>query len=411
MKKRRIYLDYAAAAPMTRTARSAYRTAEDVFANPSSIHADGLAAKKVLEDARAKVAKALGAHADEIVFSSSGTESDNLAVLGAFKHTRLSSDFAGRSVHFITTVIEHPAVLEAHKHIEAMGAEVTYLPVDEGGRIDPKDLRAALRSDTVLVSIGYANNEIGTVQPLKEIAKEIRSFKKQHAAEGKAPHAVAHYPFFHTDACQAAQYLNMNVEQFGVDLLTLSGVKLGAGHGASALFVRRGTAIAPMFFGGEQERGLRPGTENAPAIAALAAALEEAQGEKEKESVRLAELRDYFFADLKKDFREVRLNGSLKDRLPNNVHVSFPNITSELLLLELDAWGVSASAGSACGAKNEGSHVLDALYVKGDEKDWGSLRFSFGPGTRKRDIDFALGALYQTILKYQEWQFIKDEAK
>jgi cysteine desulfurase len=378
MWKRRIYLDSAAG-----------------FANASSIHTEGVASRKAVEAARARVASVLSAHPDEIVFASTGTEADNLAILGCFdKAVALG---AGGTPHIVTLLTEHPAVLERYRHLEKTGAEVTYVPVGADGRVDPKAIRAALRPETVIVSVMYANNEIGVIHPIKEIAKEIRAFKK-HAGGSSA------YPLFHTDACQAAPYLNMNVEQLGVDLLTFSGIKLGAGHGASVLYVRRGTPIAPVLFGGEQERGLRPGTENVPAIVALSVAFEAAQKNRERESERLLGLRDFFTHSITKKFPEARINGSLVERLPNNVHVSFPGITSELLVLELDARGIAASAGSACSsAKESGSSVLSALYGAGDEKKWGSVRFSFGFTTKKRHLEATLAALRKILKKYKEW--------
>lgn len=403
MFNRRIYLDYAAAAPKAKQALQAEHTAQACFANPNSIHADGVAARRALEAARTSLAKRLGAHADEIVLCGSGTESDNLAILGAFKYARLSPDFAGRSVHIITTAIEHPAVLEACRHIEAVGGEVTYLSVNEQGLIDLKELRAALQPDTVLVSIAYANNEIGVIQPIREIRKEIAHFKKSHGGTDGTAQRSATYPLFHTDACQTAAYLNLNVEQLGVNLLTLNGAKIGAGHGAALLYVRRGTPIAPMLYGGGQEKNLRSGTENVAGVAGLAAALEVVQEKRERESARLGELRDYFMQVVQKEFPEARINGSLDERLPNNMHISFKNIQSELLVLELDAKGISASAGSACSsAKDSGSHVLEALYGKGDEKNWGSVRFSFGSKTSKRDIKKTLKVLSGIVEKYKK---------
>ncbi len=396
MFTKRIYMDYAAGAPEVREARNVRRKAERVFANASSIHKDGVAARGIVEDARKRVASVLHAHADEIVFTESGTESDNLAVMGTFKHARLSAAFANRPVHIITTVIEHPAVLEACRHLERVGAQVTYLPVSPEGLIDLKDLRAALTPDTVMVSVCYANSEIGVVQPIREIAKEIRHFKKHSGTEASA------YPLLHTDACQASPLLSLNVEQLGVDMLTFSGIKLGAGQGASVLYVRRSTPIDPIMYGGEQERGLRPGTENVPAIAALATALDIADKTKASESVRLAALRDYFFAEVARRFPNARTNGSTNERLPSNVHISFPNIASELLVLELDARSISASAGSACSASDESeSKVLAALYGAGDGKKWGSVRFSFGRETSKGQIGAALNALETIFKKYE----------
>ena len=387
MQKKRIYMDYAAGVD-----------------NPSSIHKDGVRAARELALARGRVADFLSAHADEIVFAASGTESDNLAVMGVFKHARLSKEFAGRDVHIITTAIEHPAVLEACRHLESVGAKVTYLSVNAQGLIDCKELRAALRPETVLVSVAYANNEIGVIEPLREIAKEIRHFKKLQAESGKQ-NAVP-YPLFHTDACQAAAYLSMNVAELGVDLLTFNSTKLGGPAGIGVLFVRRDAPIDPIIYGGGQEHGLRSGTENVPAAAGLMKAL------LARPNPEMKELQDFFIAEIKKRFPQARINGSLEHRLPNNINVSFPNMESELLVLELDARGISVSAGSACaGAKDQSSHVLEALYGKDDAastllgagKKWGTVRFSLGRTTKKRDCDRALRALEEIFKKYERW--------
>jgi cysteine desulfurase len=399
MLQRRIYLDYAAAAPERPESERAQVRAARSFGNPSSIHADGVESAKVLADARAECARALSAHPNEIFFTGSGTESDNLAVMGVFKHARLNPAFAKKDIHIITTAIEHPAILEACHHLEAVGAQVTYLPVGKEGRIHIKDLRAALRPETILVSIAYANSEIGVVQSIKDVAKEIRHFKKSHSVSGASP-----YPLLHTDACQAAQYLTMNVEQLGVDMLSMNGTKLGGPRGIGLLYVRRGTPVAPMLYGGGQESGLRSGTENISGACGLAAALTAASMGKDHEVSRLEEMRDLFIEKIQKQFPAVRVNGHHHYRLPNNVHISFPGIKSELLVLELDARGISASAGSACSsAKDTGSHVLAAMYGEGDEKKWGSVRFSFGPKTTARELEKVLVALGEITKKYEKY--------
>lgn len=399
MFNRRIYLDYAALSPEGAVSRRARTRAARAFANPSSIHKDGVRAAKLLAEARASLARSLSAHSDEIVALSSGTESDNLAIIGTVRKAQADGQ-KGQEVHVVTTVIEHPAVLEACRALERDGVSVTYLAIGRDGRIDLKELRAALRPETVLVSIAYANNEIGTIQPIKEIAKEIRHFKKTQKSD--------QYPLFHTDACQAANYLNLNVEQLGIDLLTLNGAKIGGPASAALLFVRRGTPISPLVYGGGQERGLRSGTEDVAGLAGLAAALESVCLVKEKESERLTTLRDTFIELVKKNFPNVRINGSEQFRLPNNVHISFPNIKSELLVLELDARGISASAGSACSsAEDTGSHVLAALYGAKDEDSWGSVRFSFGSRTTKRDIFSLIAALSKIIKKYESWNTVQ----
>lgn len=399
MTKQRIYLDYAAAAPALPVVRRVAVKASKIFGNPSSIHQEGILAAHALREARADVAYVLGAQSNEIVFVGSGTESDNLAVMGVFKHARLSKEFIGRSVHIITTAIEHPAVLESCRHIEAMGGSVTYLSVGTDGRIDLKELRAAFTHDTVLVSIAYANNEIGVIQPVREIAKEIRHFRKELGDE-KGPSV---YPLFHSDACQAVAYESITVAQLGVDLLSFNSSKIGGPRGVAALYVKRGTPIDTMLYGGGQEGGLRSGTESLPAIIGFARALAEVNRIKDSESTRVRRLRDYFTDQLQKEFPECRINGSMEFRLPNNVHVSFKNFTSELLVLELDAKGIAASAGSACSsAKETGSAVLAALYGASDQKEWGSIRFSMGHETKKSEINAALSALALIFKKYTD---------
>jgi cysteine desulfurase len=396
MKRANIYMDYAASAPELWASRWAAFRAGGLFGNPSSIHKEGLRSAEALKEARESLARSLSAHADEIVLCGSGTESDNMAVMGAFKHARLDPAFKGRDVHIITTAIEHPAIFEACKHLESVGAQVTYLSVGNDGRIDLKELRKAFRPNTVLVSIAYANNEIGTVQPVREIAKEIRHYKKE---SGQTT-----YPLFHTDACQAAQYENINMEQIGADMLTLNGTKIGGPRGTALLYVRRGTPIAPMFYGGGQEKNLRSGTENVPGVVGLAAALASVQKIRAKESARLETLRDYATIEIEKRIPGARINGSRNHRLPNNVHISIPRIASELLVLELDAKGIAVSAGSACSsAKDTSSHVLEALYGKEDDKKYGSIRLSFGRKTTKKQIDTVLESLEGIVKKYKNF--------
>lgn len=401
LKQKRIYLDYAASAPeLSEVTRMTRKVGGSFFANPSSLHKDGVASAKALADARKKIADTLTMHADEIIFLGSGTESDNLAILGVVRATLN----ANKTPHVITTVIEHPAVLEACRALEIEGVSVTYLPVSSDGLVDPKNVRDALREETVLVSIAYANNEIGTIQPIKEIAKMLRHFRKSKSSSVYSL-PTTHYPLLHTDACQAAAYLDCCPDRLGVDLLTLNGTKLGGPRGTGILFVRRNTPLSPVVFGGGQEAGFRSGTENVVGAVGLAIAFESAQKIREKESARLMTLRDFFIDSLIKQFPNARINGDLKNRLPNNVHVSFPNISSELLVIELDALGISASAGSACSStKDAGSHVLKALYGSDDEKKYGSVRFSLGRATNKKDILTTLRALEAIEKKYSPWE-------
>ncbi len=395
-------MDYAAGAPVFSVALKAREQAEKQFSNASSIHKDGVLVREAVETARKSIAEILHSGTSEIIFTSTGTESDNLAILGAIDFAVIEGQIL--KPHIVTLVTEHPAVIERYKNLEKKGVEVTYVPVSSDGLVDPKDIRDALRPETILVSVMYANNEIGVVQPIREIAKEIRHYRKAQSSKLKAESLNERYPLFHTDACQAAGYINMNTEQLGVDLMSFSSIKLGGGHGAAVLYVKRGTPIMPILFGGSQERGLRPGTENMPAIVALAAALTEAEKMKEKEVAFLQILQSYFISELQTLFSGIRINGSLEYRVPNNVHVSIPNISSELLVLELDAKGISASAGSACDStKDVGSHVLEALYGKDDAKVWGSVRFSFGYKTTRKEINSVMKALKQIVEKYSRF--------
>ena len=396
--KKRIYLDYASCAPELLAVRRFVAKLTGTFANPSSIHVDGVRAKNILEEARAYTAMALSAHADEIVFVGSGTESDNLAIRGTVIAAKKERACALSDLHIITTVIEHPAVLETCRMLERDGVQVTYLSTDMQGLIDVRELGKALRPETVLVSIAYVNNEIGVIQPIKEIAKEIRRYRKQQNVQER-------YLLLHTDACQAGLYLSLNVDHLGVDLLSLNGTKIGGPRGTGLLYLRRGTKLEPIIFGGGQESGLRSGTPDVVGIAGFALSLENAQQNVASVSLRVSVLRDFFISELKKKFPASRINGSTEARIPNNVSVSFPDFTSELLVLELDAMGISASAGSACSSAQEtGSHVLEALYGKDDEKKWGTVRFSFGKDTSKRDIATTIKSIQAIFLKYEPWK-------
>ena len=280
--------------------------------------------------------------------------------------------------------------------LERNGTSVTYMPVEHDGLVSIKTLKESLRPETILVTIGYANNEIGTVQPIREIAKTIRSWKKHSDS-------VSTYPLIHIDACQAAAYLEMNVEKLGIDLMTWNSSKLGGPHGVGALYVRRNTPLAALYEGGGQENNLRSGTENVPSIIGFATAFAEARKIHDKESARLGALRDFCIAEISATFPSVRINGDVVERLPNNVNISFPKFSSELLVVELDAKGISVSAGSACGSmKDAGSHVITALYGKEDEKKWGTIRISMGKRTTITEIRVLLVSLENIFEKYSK---------
>ncbi len=382
MKK--IYLDNSATTPGDGNVVKAMEKywAED-FANPSSIHSMGVKAKIALQDARKTVADFLNAHDREIIFTSGGTEANNLAIFG-------TAEAFGKKAHFITTEIEHSSILECFKKLEKYGNKVSYLKVDERGLVNPKDLRGMIQENTILVSIGYANGEIGVIQPIKEIIKEIRHARKEFSMRT---------PYLHLDASQAAQYCNMNVEELGVDLMTLDGQKIYGPKGIGALYVRDGIDIEPQILGGGQEKDRRSGTENIPFIVGFAKAIGIAKKMKEKESKRLAKLRDGFFDSFKKSIPTVVINGDLNNRLPNNINISILNknsslgdIDGEMLVLRLDEVGIICSSVSACASGSGESEVV--RKISGNEmRAKNTLRFSLGRDTKKEDMSYLLRKL------------------
>lgn len=373
---RKVYLDNAAATPVDKkVANKMQPYFTEVFGNPSSIYTSAQKAKHALEKSRIKVAEIFECSPEEITFTSGGTESNNLAILG----TARASEKKGK--HIITSAIEHHSVLHPCEQLEKEGFEVTYIPVNKHGIIDPQEVKNAVRKDTILVTIMYANNEVGTIQP---IAKIGRMCKKRSIP-------------FHTDACQATGYLPINVNKLHLDLMTINGSKMNGPKGAGVLFLRKGTNIVPILFGGEQEKQLRPGTENVPAIVGLTEALAIAQKNREKESKRLIKLRDYMIEEITRTIPKIKLNGHAEKRLPNNVNISFLDIEGEALLLRLDMMGIEASSGSACTSGSlDPSHVILSLGVP-YEIAHGSLRFTLGKSTTKKDIDYVLEKLPEIV--------------
>ncbi|HEY3231425.1 MAG TPA: cysteine desulfurase NifS [Roseiflexaceae bacterium] len=374
MIERYIYLDHAATTPVDERVVAAmlpYFT--ERFGNPSSIHRFGRAALEALDDAREAVAAVLGASRKEIIFTGGGSEADNLAIKGV----ALAQREAGKGAHIITSAIEHHAVLHAVEQLEAFGFEATLLPVDSDGLVRPADLRAALRSDTVLVSIMYANNEIGTLQPLAELGAICREYNVP----------------FHTDAVQAAGAVSLNVNDLNVDLLSLAAHKFYGPKGIGALYVRRGIPLLPQINGGGQERRRRAGTENVAEIVGMAAALRLAEEHRERFAAECAALRDRLVAGIRERIPDVSLNGHPTRRLPNNVNVAFDGVEGESVLLLLDQEGIAASSGSACtSGALEASHVLLALGVP-HERAIGSVRFTLGRTTTAEEIDYVLDVL------------------
>ncbi len=395
-KDKRIYLDHSATTYLDPKVKKAMESFfSDVFGNPSSIYEEGREAKKAISEARLKVAQTINAHSDEIIFTGGGTESDNLAIFGIANSVGSPTSNREGVKHIITSKIEHHAVLHACERLEKSGWEITYLNVDKNGIVDLKQLKESLRKETVLVSIMYANNEIGAIQPIREIAKIIRNFKKSL----QPTTYNLQTPLIHTDAVQAPAYLDLNVLKLGVDLMTLNGSKIYGPKGVGMLYKKRGIKIDPMVVGGGQEMGLRSGTENVSGIVGFGEALELVQKNKEKESKRLIGIRDYFIDKLLKTIPNSVLNGSREDRLPNNVNISVRGVEGEAMVLYLDAKGVACSTGSACTSDSlEPSHVIRAIGM-GHEYAHGSLRFTMGKETTKKEVDYVLKILPDIILK------------
>ena len=373
--RKRIYMDYAAATPVDeRVARTVSVLNKKHYANRSGLQKEGQETRRVFEEARGAVAQNMGAHADEIVFTSGATEANNIAIQGVVRAAR------ARGItrpHIIVSAIEHASVLETARMLSGEDVRVELLRVDRKGVVDVRELRKIITPETVLVSVMYANNEIGTIQPLREIAKEVRHTRKMHASL---------YPYFHTDAAQASNYLDTNVLRLGVDLMTLSSGKSYGPRGVGVLFVKRGVNLVALSYGGEHERGRRPGTEVVALACGFAEALVLAENIKPKEVLRIKKLRDTLAEKILKKVSGVVVNGDLAHSLPNLLSISLEGVESEALIIYLDAQGFAVSGGSACkSASGKMSHVLTAIGYT-NEKNMGAIRFSLGRFTKSEDI-------------------------
>lgn len=377
-KKVYVYMDYAAS----------------YMPNPSSVHASGVEAHIKLSNAHAQAASVLSARKDEIIFTSGGTESNNLAIQGVL-WAYYEKNNNKIIPHIITTNIEHPSVLETCKLLEKRKlAEISIVGVEESGIVDPKKIKKEIKNNTILVSVMYANNEIGTIQPIKDITREIRYFRKMNSTS---------FPIFHTDAVQAVNYLDLNIERLGVDLLSLSGTKIEGSGRVGILYKKKTVSLANIYGGGDQELGLRPGTESLEEIVKFSSALEKVQKIKEKENKRLSNLRDYFVKEILKISDDAVVNGDFKNRLPNNLNITFPKIPSDLLVIELSAKGIMTSSKSACESSRAGdSYVIKAIYKKKDFKV-GGVRFSFGRDTTKKEVDYTIKSSSQILTKLKKW--------
>ena len=377
-----IYMDNAATTPVRpEVVRAMMPFFTEYFGNASSIYELAQQSRGSLDDARRAVARSLGCRTSEIVFTSGGTESDNAALKGVA--------FALRNVgnHIVTTAIEHHAVLHACHQLEQFGFEITYLPVDKYGLVEPDDVARAVTDRTILVSVMMANNEIGTIQPISEISSTV----------ARAAERFGRKIYVHTDAVQAVGAIEVNTRKLGVDLLSLSAHKLGGPKGVGALYIRRGTPFEPLIMGGGQERDRRSGTENVPGIVGLAEAMRLADAERGQVSAHVMKLRDRLIHGIQERMEGVRLNGHPAKRLPNNVNVSFESVEGEPILLGLDFAGICASSGSACSSASlEPSHVLTAIGLPADLAQ-GSLRITVGKDNTDEEVDYLLETLTDLV--------------
>lgn len=419
-RKRRIYADAAAATPLSLGVQREMARLQALYGNPGGLHKEAVAAKKELEHARARVAKVIGAHPDEIFFTSGGTESNNLAISGVLRP--LLHEWG--ELNAITTAIEHLSVLEPLNALEREGLYTAFLPVDERGILDTAIVRNALNEETALISVQLVNSEIGTIQDIREIAKEIRHERKirkaAHQEHGEfsaksspvsgasvsfnipSEHRATLPLYFHCDASQAPLWLPINVERLGVDTLTLDAQKMMGPKGVGVLYIRRGTEIEPLLWGGGQEHGLRSGTENVIMAGAIAEALEEAQAKVEQRTHSVAQVRDTLFTDITQYIPNVELNGVAgAGRVANNLNISIPGLDAQMAVIALDVEGVAVSTRSACsGSDEEPSYVITALQ-KNTAQAKSSIRISLLPEATLGDARMIARALKIVAERYQ----------
>lgn len=385
-KPKRIFLDHASTTPVLPEVLSSMLPFFDkFFFNPSAIYAEGKSASTKLLQYRTEVARILEVSSKDIVFLGSGTESDNLALLGVFEAAKVNID----KPHVIISPIEHPGIRETAKEIARRGGEVSIVSVDEDGRVDPQEVLRQIKPETVLISIMLANNETGVIEPIAQITRLVREYKKKNNLE---------LPYVHTDASQAANYLRLSLPALGVDLLTLDGSKMYGPKGIGLLVVRPGVNIHSIIFGGGQEKGLRSGTESLALISGFARALEIAQRDRESESARLNILKEFFIKEINKSLPEAIINTPRENNLPNIVSVSIPGMLAEFVAIKFDKEGVMVSTGSSCGNTKDkgGSETLSALG-KEDLRE-STIRFSFGRGTTKKDLQRTI-KIFKNIMR------------
>jgi len=392
MFNKRVFLDYASTTPVDKKVfKKMKKFFSSSFANAQSIHKEGVLNKKYLNEARSGVARLIQVREGEIVFTGGGTESINLAIIGLAK--KVLKEFKEKDItekpHIITTNIEHVAVLESCKSLEDQ-FDITYLKVGDDGIINSSHVEKELRSTTILVSVMLANNEIGTIFPIRDISRVLHKYKKENGVEKNS------YPLLHSDASQAPNYLDINLNRLGVDMMSLDGSKIYGPKGSGVLVKKSYVEIESISFGGSQEFGLRAGTENLAMLYGFYLSLKKTLEIKYEECERLSKLQKYFFSELKEKIPGIKINGSLEKRLPNNVNICISGINAEFTVIKLDQLGISCSSMTACRNMTEvsGSYVVDSL---GENCGESSLRFTMGRGTKKGHIDKVVRALSKSI--------------
>lgn len=386
----KIYFDNAATTPVRKEVYDEILPYfSTCYGNASSIYEIARTSRKVVEEARNKVATAIGAKSDEIFFTAGGTESDNWALKG------IAESLSEKGNHIITSAIEHHAILHSCEYLQSKGFEITYLPVDEYGKVSIEDLKKAIKPTTILITVMFANNEIGTIQPIKEIG----AIAKEKGI------------YFHTDAVQAVGHVKIDVNEYNIDLLSLSGHKLGAPKGVGAIYIRKGTKIKPFIHGGAQEKNRRAGTENVPSIVGLGKAIELACAEMEEVGSRLVYLRDKLIKGVLDKTNHSKLNGHPTDRLPGNCNISFEFIEGESMLLLLDMKGICASSGSACTSGSlDPSHVLLAIGLP-HEKAHGSLRLTLGHQNTEEEVDYFIETIVPIVQRLRDMSPLYEDYK
>lgn len=390
-----IYLDYASATPISKAVLASMASVEATFANPGGIHRKSVEARLAVQDARAEIAKNLGSSKNEIIFTGSATESNTLAIVGAVNAWR--KIYPDEKPHIIVSAIEHSSIMSVVDDLSDNGAEVSFLSVDEYGVVNLSELKSLIKANTVIVSIMTANNEIGTIEPIMEIAKIIRRYKKENNFSG--------YPLLHTDTSQAFQFLPIKVAKPEVDLLTMSSGKIYGPRGIALLYVKKNILIEPIIPGGGQEDGLRGGTEATSLIVGFAKAVEETSKLREKESLRLRKIFDNGILELAKKIPQAILLGPIENRLPNNLTFSIPNIEGDYLVLALSAKNIFASSRSACQNDERSGGEFDSHVIMsiGRNQDDGVIRLSFGRNTKMKDVQLAIKVLASAVETWSSW--------